>query len=701
MNNMFLNGILLIEIGVQELPINKLIFLRLMFSKYIKYEFNKFNFFYKNERFYITSRRFSCLLYDFYFYQKFKFDYKIINGPKLFIDNCDNFFKDKKILGWANKYNIKKSDILFKIENNFKCFFFKKKNESLGIDLLIKNIINNVLIKLNSNYCGVRWSKKNFLFLKPITNIIVMFNKKILDFCIFGVRSGNKLLCNRFLLNKNILLYNSKDYIDFLLNYGKVILICKDRVKKIIYFLKKISFFKKIFFKFNISFFRKIVFMYEWPVLLLCKFKKKFLFLPKEFIIYILEKHYFFVSYNLFNNLNNYFIVVLNIEIVNYIFLKNNYENIINSELNELKKLYIKDIKYDLIFYLYKLRKLFFHRNLGTYFDKIRRILYMCKYILKKTDLNINYILLNKAILLSKCDLATCVYKEYPLLKGIIGMHYSYLSNNEKKISYIIKNHYFNKKNIDHNNIYYKYSILISLVDNIDTFVGIFILKNNLFFFKKQNDPYGLKKISDKIINLILLNKIYLNILFLIKYSLLLYRNFVFVSKYFSIIINFLIKRCFVFFLKYGHHKNDIMSILKINNFDIFDFKNKLIFIKKNKYKNIFIKLVCVFKRINNILLKFNFDKKIILNKYFFFNFYEINVYNYLIFIKNKINKFLILHNYNLFFRCLYGSLKKIEIFLDKVKINVKNVYIKNNRYWLLNQYKIIFKKFSNFLYYF
>ncbi len=688
-------GILLIELISEELPINKLKYININFKKYIKYNLIKYNFLFSKIKVFVTIRRISCLVYNLSYNQYFKNKYKIIKGPKIKISKI-NIFNNNKLINWCKNINLSIKDIKYIKKSNLKCFFFKKKNKVSNIKKLILIILKNVFFNLLKNNKTIICEENKYFFFRPINNIIIMFNNKILDIEIFNIKSNNILFGHKFINNnKNIILNNANDYIKNLFKFCKVIIDYKYRKIRILNIIKNISIKKKLLFFLKNKYLKKIISMIEWPVGILCNFDKNFLFLPKDLITFIIEKYYGIILFNKKNILTNNFIIILDMKSNNYNVIIKGYENVINSELNEAKNFFIKDRKFCLISYLSKLKNIIFYKKIGTFLDKVTRILFLSKkflYYLNYLNININF--LNHVILLVKCDLATNLCKYYSNLKGIIGMHYSLLDGESSNISLIIKEHY----NVDNNNIY---SSIIFLVDKIDTLVSIFILYN-FIYLEKKNDPYGLRKLSFLIIDKILNSNFYINIYNIISFSIFLFKKKKINKKKILIILNFINIRFMNYLNKLKISKNVIYSLLKKKKiYDFLDIKNRIDIILKYKNKEIFIKFINLYKRVNNLLKKYcNFNiKKFDIN--FLIKEKEITLYKYILYLYKK-NKFLYInHNYDKLIKYFFISVKKINNFLNFVKIDVKNKNVKSNRIFLLKNINFLFNKFSNFKYYY
>ncbi len=693
---MFKYGFLLIELNTEELPLKNLKNISKNFLSYFLYEFNKKFFFCSAYSYYYTTRKLSCVFENFNFYQNFNKKYIFIYGPKINITEKINFFKNP-LLSWIKKKNINYKKVQYIESKNKRFFFIKKKQIIKDINFFINDIFNNVLSKLIKNFNVMRWGLKNFVFIRPITNIIVMFNKDVLNVNYLDLKSNNILLGHRFIGKNNIILDHARKYILFLEKYGKIIIDHNVRRRKILYLLNKISDRKNFSLNYTNIFLNNIISMIEWPFLMLCKFNKKFLFLPKELLIYIIESIYSFPIFNIKGNLLNYFIIINNLEFkhIDYKNVKNDYERVIECKLLDIELLFLQDRNLPLIGYLSKLKDIVFYNKLGNMLDKTRRLLYLSKElfnILKKNN-DIDCHILFHAVLLSKCDLSTALCKEYTNMKGIIGMYYSWLDYKNFDLSLSIKNHYYPKYSGDFvpTDIY---SSVISLIDKLDTLVGIFLLSK----FKNTGDPYALRRLSISILNIIILNNFYINLYKLIKFNIYLFRNKKVCNKNILNIIKFIFKRSVNYFLNLGFEKKFINSVINLKIFNFLDLKLRLETIwkvKNLKYFSLFLNLI---KRIRNILLKekYLYNKEKINFSYLKYN-EEINLYKYIIFLKKKKKYIFSNYKYLKLINYFFVSIKKVEEFFSVVRINVSNINIKINRLNLIYKLNMIFLEFVDF----
>ncbi len=694
-------GNLLIEIYTEELPLINLKSIGKDFLKYIikLLSLNKFN--YLKKFYFISLRRISCLIYNLNYYQNLNFDKIKIYGPKIKLNKNYNYLYNENVLSWCKYNNINLNILKYKDINNKRNFYYIKNINKKNISYFIKKFLFIILSKLKKNNNFMRWGKENYYFIRPINNIVIMFDDKVIKTKIFNIKSNNIIKGHKFINNKDILLNNAINYLKFLKNKGKVIVDFYERKLILNKYINKILNKNNLFIKRNKLFFCKLINLSEYPIVKLSKFNKKFLCLPYKVICHILRQQNCLFTLDINNNLSNKYLLILDTKLDSYKNVLFNYNNVIESKLNDTVFLFINDRKKSLINFLPDLKKIIFYENLGNYLNKVTRLLYLAKYIYKNLNLNLDINILYNCIILCKCDLSTLLCKEFNELKGFIGMYYYNLDKKDNNISLIIKQHYYPKNFNDNvpNNIY---SYIISLCDKLDTLIGISSLKN-FYYISKSNDPYELRRLSLCIIKIILFKNIDLNLFKLVKYIFKLFKYSNILNKKiknFVLIINFIFKRCFIYFLKLGYNKLLINSFISINLFNILEIKNRMDFILfyKNNMNYEFKYILFINKRLKNIininkllLKKFNFLDLKYKKDIDLFNSYKIFLY--------QVNKYIYNKEYNYLFRIYYDFSFKIDYFLNNTKIYNNNILLKHYRLIILKKIFLLFLKFMDFSY--
>ncbi|QJC35958.1 glycine--tRNA ligase subunit beta [Enterobacteriaceae endosymbiont of Donacia cincticornis] len=684
------SNILLLEIGIEEIPANCLLKLSKIILINFKNELKKNYFTYKIIKCFFTFRRIAIQIHLLNVIQN-NFQC-MIKGP--FVKKTKEIFINQQVKSWMKKYNIKENDHLI-YKNNY--IFFKKKIKRLHIKNLLSDMLINSLKRIVSFSNFMYWEKNIFKFIRPIRNIVFVLGKKNIKKKLLNIHSNNIIQGHRFMCEKKIILKNAKEYENLLFKEGKIIVDFIKRKNIIINNIKNITDNLNAFVKINNFFLEELTSMVEWPVLLIGKFHKKFLVLPSKILEYVMIKYQKYIPlYDKKNNLLPSFIILTNIKTKNSKIIIHSNEKVLTSKFEDIQFFLKNDLKIKFENFLEKLKNIIFQKKLGNLFEKTIRIEMISKYITKKIK-NVNYLNCVRASRLSKCDLATQMVYEFPELQGLVGMYYAKYNKEQKDVITALKEQYqYKKNNLIPKNII---SCILFISDKIDTLVGIF----SIFLIPKgDKDPYALKNITLCMIRIIIKNKLHINLTKLIIFSLSLYKleNNSYKEEIITNIISFIYGRCKNWYISLGYKKNIIISILdkNINNLIKLDLKIKALdmFLKIEKKQSKL--LILTDKRINKILLKNN----LYINTNDDINF-SLLKYKEEFILFNHIRKLSKIINYqiknNEFYKILLilsELFYPINMFFNKITINHKNNNIKKNRILILSKIKKFLSKITN-----
>ena len=122
--------------------------------------------------------------------------------------------------------------------------------------------------------------------------------------------------------------------------------------------------------------------MVEYPYLYLGTFPEKYLELPDEVLKYVIQDTQKYCLVYKDGKILNYFIGVSNVKINNNIIIGN--QRVINPRLDDASFFISKDLASDIFSKKEFLKRLIFHKKLGSVFDKVERIKKLSSHINKK-----------------------------------------------------------------------------------------------------------------------------------------------------------------------------------------------------------------------------------------------------------------------------------------------------------------------------
>lgn len=400
-------------------------------------------------------------------------------GPKIDADK-------KAIAGFLKSVGLQDELQLEQVDNNgSKCFLFVGKESELKTAEIIKNSLPQILQKMVSTWPKLmRWDETETRWIRPIRNILALFDQEIVDVSFAGLNSNN-------LSGGSIEIKSAWDYADILAQ-NHVIVDQQKRKQKILLGIEKhvhelgLSTIDDIE---KSPLFDEVNGLCEWPVVLVGSIDEKFLALPDEALILTLRNNQKYICLKEKNGaLSSKFIFVANgIGDVEKIVADN--EKLVRARFSDVEFFIEEDLKKPLVSGLNELKKVVFHQKLGSIYDRVDRLKILSKFLSVFVP-NCNIALADKAVDLCKADLVTKAVGEMPELQGKIGSFYAMKQGEDKKIIAAIYEHYLP---LGPNSDLPKTAlgVNISIADKIDMITGFFMADEKP---TSSRDPFGLRR---------------------------------------------------------------------------------------------------------------------------------------------------------------------------------------------------------------
>ena len=484
---------LLFEIGLEDLPAKNLN----IFSEKIKKNIE--NNFFKNQITFRSIDNFYTNLRLVFFVNDIEENIikqkKEIKGPPY--DNCfdENGLPNKVGLGFAKKYNTEINSLYKKKIDNRNYLFYEQPERISKIKEILPSILGDSLESIEDQK-KMRWGDSEVNFIRPIRWMLLVLNDEIIFSEILGIKSGNITYGNKCLSCDPIKIKNTSEYFSKIKEKG--VEIDQGIRKKIIQtdienIIKKNKFDNEI----DSNLIDELTNMIEYPYIYLGKFPEKYLDLPNKVLKYVIQdtQKYSLVQKN--KKIINYFVGISNIEI-NQSIVKGN-ERVINPRLDDAKFFISKDLQDNIFGKKDFLKRIVFHKKLGSMFDKVQRISEISSYINTQSYRD-NKLKFKEIADLCKLDLISNMVVEIPKLQGYIGSFYAEKSNFDEVVANGIKEHYSPKnpeddipKSVD--------AQIVSMADKIDTIVGIFLVNEKP---SGTRDPLAIRRSTNGLLRVLL-----------------------------------------------------------------------------------------------------------------------------------------------------------------------------------------------------
>ena len=459
-------------------------------------------------------------------------------------------------------------------------------------------------------------------WVRPIRGIVAIFDEQIVDFNFAFIRAKNITFDKN---NNQILINCAKDY-EHILQKNNIIVDQHKRKQKIIQKIHKITHENYLKLPENFeksSFLEELVGLCESPEVLVGEIDNKFLELPDEALTLTLQSNQKYICCKDFDGkFSSKFLFVCDCEInennIQKIVADN--EKIMRARLADLEFFVNEDLKNHLIDYVVKLQKIIYHQKIGTMFEKVERLKEMAKFLsifVPHCEIG----LIERAVDLSKADLATKAVAELPEMQGRFGSFYATKQLENHKISEAIYEHYL-PDSASSPTAQSPLGIALAIADKIDTLVGFFLVDERP---TSSKDPFALRRCALGIIRTSHQHNIAFPIRILVERSLksyplkLLKQNistnkkdfFDLKKKLIEDIVRFIVERLKVYLKDQEQVRQDVLNVVMNSYLESLESHKSvdiLYLIKKIKFLDDFLenenhkKLIELYKRSTNIL---------------------------------------------------------------------------------------------------
>ena len=615
---------------------------------------------------------------------------KEIRGPK-------TSAPEQALEGFLRSNKIVKKDLFKKKTEKDEFYFYKTAATSLNTHDLLTEFIPKIL----SNYQwkkSMKWGEFDLNWGRPLKSILSIFDKRIISFKFHHLTSSNWTFLDKDFEDKKRSFENFKKYEKFFENNG-VIINQNKRLKIINKSFLNILGKKRLKINENPKLIDEVVNLVDSPNILLCKFDKKFLSVPKEILTLTMESHQkYFPTFNDKNEITNEFLIVTNKKDKKGL-IKIGNERVVDARLSDAEFFWNKDKTQNLVKKVSELKSMNFFKGLGSYFDKVQRMRKIGGMISDELLISKEKVELLSSI--CKTDLTSDLVSEFPELQGLMGGYFSEYQGFDKDISIAISEQYLP---IGLNSIVPKkpFSVALSITDKVDTLVGFFGINEKP---TSSKDPLALRRIALGIIRTTIENRKNLKLNDLLNYSARLYddQGYSLKNKDLQKELQDFLKDRFRYYLKEKEIRYDIieatLSSFSIN--ELFSSFEKAKCLNKVINSQIGIDINSSYKRASNILDLEMKNNEIEINDTtdpgIFKSDFEKNLYKKINDIKKYYSTINSDENYEKSLSILAETKKEVFEFFDNVKVNEDNETLRKNRLELINMLCKTFQNYINF----
>jgi glycyl-tRNA synthetase beta chain len=360
-----------------------------------------------------------------------------------------------------------------------------------------------------------------------------------------------------------------------------------------------------------------VVNLTEFPAAILGGFDPQFLALPEEVLVTVMRDHQkYFAVEDPDHKLLPYFLAVLNTDGDREGLIRHGNERVLRARFSDARFFWETDQKRSLLERLDLLRHVTFQKDLGSYYEKTRRVQRLCSWlseIVKQSGMAVRPGVIHKAACLAKTDLTTELVKEFTELQGIVGGLYARAQQLDASlpeatrfaIADTIYDHY-KPESTEGDVPRSMEGAVLSIGDKADTIAGMFSLG---LVPSGSKDPFALRRQANAIVRVIAEKKLPLRLSDLMRDARAGYQGSDAEKKFvdsvrFSEAVRMFFRERLEFYLKdvLGYEYDVVKAVLAADAEDVVDAVARAEAVKQVMHMPEFLAIGAACKRMRNIL---------------------------------------------------------------------------------------------------
>ncbi len=679
----------LVEIGTEELPPKALNKLSLGFAEGIKIRLEKSELNYQKIHCYASPRRLAVMIDGLAKEQEDKTIDR--RGPALKAAFNAEGKPSSAALGFAKSCGVSVDDLIRLETPQGAWLVFRSLVKGKASNKLMPAIIENALNQLPIPR-RMRWGNETHQFVRPVHWLLMLFGDSVVPCEILGCRASRKTYGHRFHHPAPISIDEPKQYSSKLADFGYVIADYQTRKEKIRQIILETASCVSGEPVIDGDLLDEVTGLVEWPVSVLASFDEKYLAIPSEALISAMklhQKYFHFIDKN--SRLLPQFITISNIQSSHPDSVKLGNERVIRPRLADAEFFWEQDKKIKLADRLTDLKKVVFQNQLGSLYDKVKRVIKLSGSIAEVIDGDV--MMAERAAHLSKCDLLTEMVGEFPELQGTMGQYYArHDGENEEVVSAMMEQ--YMPRFAGDTLPFSKTGQALSIADKLDSLVGIFGIKQ---IPTGDKDPFALRRAALGVLRIMIENKLPLDLPKCIDAALEAYTAIELDIDAKLNVFHFMLERLRSYYVDQGVDIGVFESVLAIQPPGPYDFDQRLRAVATFHQQPEVASLVAANKRIRNILRKSTdhipgtVDQSLLSEKQ------EQNLFEILETLENSVIKQASEAQYDVALSQLAGLKNTVDEFFDHIMVNVDDSQRRVNRLALLRRLQNLFLSIADF----
>lgn len=679
---------LLIEIGTEELPPKALQALSNAFEEGMRYGLQESHLGNPGIKQYASPRRLALLIEGL---PESTPDRTIEQlGPAVSAAFDEDGCPTKAAQGFARKWGVKVENLQTEETGKGSRLVYRDKQPGQATQSLIPDIVREALDKLPIPK-RMRWGDLDAQFVRPVHWVILLFDDEIIDAEILGVKTGRETRGHRFHHPDPISIPAPAEYEVLLESEGKVIADFARRRITVRAQVEEAAAKHQARAVIDDDLLDEVTAMVEWPVAITGRFDERFLEVPQEALISTMktnQKYFHLVDKQ--NRLLPYFITISNIESKQPEQVQKGNERVIRPRFADAEFFWNQDRQTPLAKRLDSLNSVVFQQQLGTLYDKTRRVSKLAGYIAQQ--LQGNKQLAIRAAELCKCDLMTEMVGEFPELQGIMGRYYAEHDGEDPQVAWALDDYYkprFAGDDLPNDII----SQALALADRLDTLLGIFAIGQ---IPTGDKDPFALRRAGLGVLRILIEKQLDLDLRDLLQQAAKNFDKSIKAVTTIDALIAFILERLRAYYRDQKIRPDVLDAVTSNHPTRPLDIEQRLKAVNHFRQLEEAKSLAAANKRIGNILKKIDGKLPDKINSKLLQDSAEIQLFEKLTGLQQQVTEQVNNGEYQKALSQLASLRQPVDNFFDSVMVMVDDDKLRNNRIALLNNLHQLFLKIAD-----
>ena len=482
---------LLVEIGVEELPIHAVDDLARSFAQAVCDGLSKrgIEADVEHARTFATPRRLAVLVPGVAFTQPEQRSENF--GPYVNIALDADGQATKALLGFAHKAGVEWTQLERATDAKGERFVHRHVSPGRTTAELIPEIVREAAAALPIPK-PMRWGDHDFAFVRPMHWLVMLHGDQVIAGELFSVKSGRQSRGHRFMHPAPVHLADADSYVDAM-RAAKVLVDPDERRQRIRDEVARVA-PAGCTPHLDDALLDELANLNEWPVAIACTFDRDFLAVPHEALVTTMRANQKFVPvFDVDGQLTEHFIGIANLESKDPAQIRHGYERVIRPRFADAKYFFDEDLKTPLVSYQQGLREVTYQKALGSLWDKTVRVAELASAIAERLfaqGIDVDAAQTAYAAGLSRCDLLTRMVGEFPELQGVMGRRYAAAQGEAPDVAHAL-DEFYRPRNASDGVAEGTLAQCVSLADKLDTLAGIFAVGMKP---TGNKDPFALRR---------------------------------------------------------------------------------------------------------------------------------------------------------------------------------------------------------------